>query len=208
MKSCIRSFLWGKISYLLNWNPVWCAHSGSFTDERLKIFRSFQKKILIENLVYVYPIITILSLVSLLVDIIYGKITEKTNPRPNYFNSWHVLGLSIANIFYHAFLFLLLKVDFLRKKALKIIGFLNVFSLVLLQLYFMFNASLLSSSNSLTALTVGLSVSIFLNSVFLLYFQDSFLLCLFYWIQVTSLTCSGVLWNASSRTADFDSVVS
>lgn len=203
-----RSFLWGKISFLLNWSPVWCVYSGSFTDERFQIFRGFQKKIQAGNLVYVYLIIATLSLVSSLVDITYGKITEKIDPRPNYFNSWHMVGLSIANIVYHALLSLLLKVNFLRKTALKIVGFLNVLSLVLLQLYFGYNVSLLSSSNSLTTLTGALSISIFQNSVLLVYFQDSFLLSLFFWILVTVLTCSGVLWNASSRTANFHSVVS
>ena len=207
MRGLTRSFIWGKISYLLNWSPVWCVFSGSLSGERLRIFKSFQQKVLSEKLQYVYMIITALSLVSLLSDIAYGEITERRNASNN-FDSWYILGLSIANIFYHTLLFFLFKVNVLKRKAVKVVGCLNVLSLILQQLFFRLNITLLSSSNSLTMLTLALAVSVFQNSVLLVYFQDSFLLSMFFWIVVSGLATGGVLSNARDYAADFGSVVS
>lgn len=198
------SFLWWKVSYFLNWSPVWCIQSQSLSDERLQIFSKFQQEILTVNLQYVYMIISCLSLVTFLVDILFVVITEE---RPNYLNSSHLLALHLACIVYHTVLFVLLRVKCLKKKVLKIIGFLNVISIILLQLFFGFHVAELSSGSSLITLTVRLSIIIFLSSVQVVYFHNSFVLSMFFWILLALLTF-GVLTGTRHQTADFDSVVS
>jgi hypothetical protein len=190
-------------SYLLNWNPVWLMSFGAISGERLKIFKNFQLKyFLAEKLQYVYLLIAILSFIFLLVNITYGEIFGRTPV------SWYILGLSIGNLVYHTVLFVLFKVQALKKKTLKMTKLLNGFSLILLHLFFIFNGSVLSLRNSLTTVTAGLIVTIFEDSVVLVYFQDSYFLSLCLWIVVTSLGCSGVLGTARSHTADFAAVVS
>lgn len=187
---------------------MWWVFSGSLSNERLQVFRSFQQKVLSEGLHYVYVIVTSLSLVSLIIDIIYGKISEPSTQRPNYFDSWYILGLSIVNIFYHTLLFLLFKVNVLKRKAVKVVGFLNIVSLLFQYLFFRMNITLLSSTNSLTTLTFALSINIFGSSVILVYFRDSFLLSMFFWVVLAILTANGVLSNAGNYAADFGQVVS
>lgn len=199
------SILCRKIYFVLNWNPIWCCFSFT-SNERFWIFNSFLQKILAEHLQYIYAIIASLSAVALLLQFFESIFISEG---PELYNSWYTFVLSGVNIAYHTLLFIAIKVKYVKKKVLKIITILNVVSIVLVQLLFAFNVAQLSSrTNSLTTLSVGLSINIFESTVYIVYFQNSFLLSLLVWLGTTSITCWISLSDVATHTNSFIPVVS
>ena len=188
------SKLFESISYYVKWSPLSWAYPFSRT--KLRIFNGYHRKILEDNLKYVYIINSILSVAVCIMD----STSDYIN---NGFPSLYTL-LPLASIIYHIFLFVSLKAPCLKKRIMKVIGVLNFGSLVLL-------IAALEIHDRNTYLAANVEIAVLGCGVVTVYFQDSFIQSLFLWICLIGISCYSyvIFFTAYGQVgADFGELVS
>ena len=212
LKKCFDSFR-KKLSYVLKWSPVSCVYS--FSGTRLQLFSSYHEHILNENLQYIYMINTSLGISILLFHLLYVWLNQQIFDMKIDIQTYVALPLAVVSILYHGSVFILLKVNRLKKWIQKIAGLLNLVSLLVLHFFlgsFFLRAKLALSSNSttnpLSLLDARVTAAAFEGSVATFYFQNSFVISGFIWLALAGGTSLGDLQQMGNLTDETAAVVS
>ncbi len=201
MKNCF-STLRRKTSYLLKWSPVSCVYS--FSGTRLDLFSTYHEHILSKNLLYIYMINILLSLSIISLFLLYFW------QRSSIQLGFYMFMIASISIFYHATVFILLKVNCLKKKVQKFVGVLNLLSLCIIHIFLGYYVLFLSSTsnNSFVVFDSGVIIAAFEGSVVMFYFQNSFVMSFILWLILAAVTCVGYLLNVNQFTDEVAPVVS
>ena len=205
LKRCIDSIR-RKVSYVLKWSPVSFVYS--FSGTRLQLFSSYHEHILNENLQYIYMINTSLSISILFLYLFYIWLNQRISAMKVDVKTYCALSFVVASILYHALVFILLKVNGLKKWIQKITGLLNLVSFVVLHLFLGSRFLLNSSTSPLSMLDAGVSIAAFEGSVVTFYFQNSFVISSLIWLALAVVTCLMDLIQISDFTDKIGTVVS
>ena len=174
-----------KLVAVLKWTPALSLYHISH--DKQQILSSFQDKIFGENIQYIYLTIIFLSIIffvtvglcGLITTVIFHQIFD-SNPR-----SIFLLVCMAANIIYNLFLLVILKVDFLKKKVQELFWLLDIMSFIFFGIMVtMFNA--LCSPEAPVYDCVA--SAILQSSTIIFYFQNSFVVSVFFWITSISFS--------------------
>ena len=185
-----------KVQGIVDWSPA--SYFYSIPHNRINIFGHFQRKILYQNLQYLYVTVTLVSL-SVLLSHIAAVDLYLDDYTLNEIIVDSLLGLLIIS--YHCFLLFVLKVDSFKKRFYKILPILNVISYLLLR------ASVEKFAVQLSVGEVNVIIEVLDSGIITFYFQNSFALSFFFWSVSMGFSLISLKDDFINTTANSNSVV-